>query len=1011
MPINLTSMRRVSTNAAGEVANSGSFEGSFSPSDSDVIVFTSSATNLVAADFTSDPDVFIKNIATGHVAIVSVRADGRTRDGFSSQATISPDGTEVAFASAEALVDYDVNGRRDIYISDLAGSLEVVGYGSGSSAGPTFSPDGRSIAFVSTSRLASSDGGSKLDIYIVNARAGAPYIHASVAQNGGPANGESFDPVFSSDGTRLLFRSNATNLVPGDTNRRDDIFIRDLTTDVTTRVSTTASGDQANGDSYFAAFAPDGSKVVFVSNATNLVTGDTNGIADMFIKDLVTGAVIRINPRMDGGQAISGFFYSPVFSPDGMKVAFASTAGDLVPGDVGGNIDIFIKNLLTGAIQKVTQAIGGANADGDSSSFQFSADGRRLLIESTATNLVSDSPSRYPQYYVVDLTDGGAGDDRLLGLGGEIVRGGDGDDTLTSSTSGDTLVGGRGDDRLEGSIGADTYRFRGLFGDDVVTGGGGADQLVFEGRRAAFADVRVDGLDLVIEIAGQTVRLLDHAAPGTQRIETAVFDDGTIDLTDPTAFTRFRGTPGDDVLIGTAIADTIAGLAGHDTIDGQDGDDVLDGGPGNDVVRGGRGDDVITGGRGDDTLRGGENADRVDGGDGDDLIEGGSGDDRLLGRAGDDVVRGGDGDDVIDGGTGTDRLEGEGGDDEIRGGAGSDTLAGGDGDDVLIGNDGSFLEEPGVTDFLDGGAGDDRLLGYGGATTYLFDAGFGQDEIREYGTAADLIRLGPGLRLAGLRLARDGDDLTITVAGTGDSIRIVDQFDPSGLFAVETLETGDGTRIALDDPVIPLTLGAAPESPPRDDPGAWQRAWTLGGVTIEHKADGGDPAEPWTRADFGTASPGTLAGSDIARGDLGVSGVTAATGAVPQEIDGTEALRLDFGALAVNRVELHLTSLFARENGTEVFEAGRLRAFAADGTPLGETVFHATSLDGRGTAVLANLLTIASVVIDAGAYDAGGTWRPGAWVDAAGAFAGAPAGPLGSDFLIDRVDLEVALIG
>ncbi len=125
-----------------------------------------------------------------------------------------------------------------------------------------------------------------------------------------------------------------------------DIFVKDLVTGAITRVSTNASGAQAANLSRNPVFSPDGTKVAFASFANNLVAGDTNGTQDIFVKDLVTGAVTRVSTSAAGAQS-NNYSIDAAFSPDGTKLVFTSNAGNLVAGDTNGVPDIFIKDLAT----------------------------------------------------------------------------------------------------------------------------------------------------------------------------------------------------------------------------------------------------------------------------------------------------------------------------------------------------------------------------------------------------------------------------------------------------------------------------------------------------------------------------------------------------------------------------------------------------------------------------------------------------------------------------------------
>ena len=167
----------------------------------------------------------------------------------------------------------------------------------------------------------------------------------STSATGAQADGQSHQPVFSPDGTKVTFESYADNLVPGDTNGLPDVFVKDLTTGTITLVSTNASGVQGDSWSYQPAFSPDGTKLAFASASDNLVPGDTNQAYDIFVKDLTTGAITRVSTSASGAQADGFQSTNPIFSPDGTKVAFYSDADNLVPGDADHVRDIFVKDL------------------------------------------------------------------------------------------------------------------------------------------------------------------------------------------------------------------------------------------------------------------------------------------------------------------------------------------------------------------------------------------------------------------------------------------------------------------------------------------------------------------------------------------------------------------------------------------------------------------------------------------------------------------------------------------
>src|SRR4029453_10228645 len=154
----------------------------------------------------------------------------------------------------------------------------------------------------------------------------------STSTGGGQGNGRSFVPAISADGWYVAFYSDASNLVSGDTNGTRDVFVRDLQRGETTRVSVSTSGTEANGDSFAPGISSDGRYVAFASAATNLVDGDTNDANDIFVRDRQTNTTTRVSVGYDGSQA-NGGSDPPSLSGDGRLVAFTSAAPNLGSGD------------------------------------------------------------------------------------------------------------------------------------------------------------------------------------------------------------------------------------------------------------------------------------------------------------------------------------------------------------------------------------------------------------------------------------------------------------------------------------------------------------------------------------------------------------------------------------------------------------------------------------------------------------------------------------------------------
>lgn len=280
-------------------------------------------------------------------------------------------------------------------------------------AHPALSADGRYVAFSSlASNLVLSDTNGKDDVFVRD-RLTSQTTRVSVASDGTQANDMSFETAISGDGRYVVFASWATNLVQGDTNicnegtgdhSCSDVFVHDRVTGQTTRVSSTSSGVAGNGASTEPIVSVDGHVVAFRSTASDLVAGDTNGISDVFVRDLTSGQTTRVNVTSQGGQAEPGpspFWVDPSYaalSADGRFVAFASNQGNLVPGDANvacvvdlvGTVncpDVFVHDRLTGQTTRVSVASDGTEANFGASDPVISADGRFVGFRSHSTNL------------------------------------------------------------------------------------------------------------------------------------------------------------------------------------------------------------------------------------------------------------------------------------------------------------------------------------------------------------------------------------------------------------------------------------------------------------------------------------------------------------------------------------------------------------------------------------------------------------------------------------------------
>ena len=464
----------------------------------------------------------------------------------------SPDGSTLTFITlASDIAPNDANHGYDIFGRDmLTGAVTVLStnvYGQlgfagpladGGSTGGIFSPDGTMMAFESqATNLVAGDTNNWPDAFIKNLATGV-VTRVSTNAAGVEGNGQSLQPEFSPDGGRVLFYSVASNLVAGDTNGIFDLFIKDLATGAVTRVNTDSAGGQAvipnpNGPYHFsfAHFSPDGTKVVFDTGAANLVPGDTNGTQDVFVKDLVSGSLTRINTTAAGAQTSGSQTGEALFSPDGTKLAFNTNASDLGPADTNGVTDVYVKDLLTGAVTRVSTDSAGAEADGQSMDQAFLPDGSGLLINSYADNLVVGDTNGAPDVFLKDLTTGAmtristdAAGSQLdtRSTGGSVSA----DGTLVAFVSEPVAdVSGNLGHLLIKNIGNGSDLITGGAGDDVIDGKGGVDTAIYSGNRADYlVTTYANGVTLVQDSRAGSPDGTDHLT----NVELLRFADRTI---------------------------------------------------------------------------------------------------------------------------------------------------------------------------------------------------------------------------------------------------------------------------------------------------------------------------------------------------------------------------------------------------------------------------------------------------------------------------------------------------
>ena len=376
--------------------NGPSYESSISR-DGQWVVFVSEASNLVCGNTNTLSDIFVYNRDKDLIQKISDPVYGQNSNGESSPPYISGNGNYVVYASsANNLVAGDVNKEKDIFLYDrITGQTELI----------------------------------------------------SVNSKNEQAKGYSQGPSVSDDGRFVVFQSSATNLVSGDNNEKDDIFVRDRKTGETRMVSISPDGSLANNDSWGPWISPDGEIIKFYSRATNLdLVVNENSESDLYLYDQKSGALRKISSKLVGGygkfsvdlQTIQGdgssgeyelkevTLYdfetntskiistdskgnyanrdsrSPAISDDGRFVVFASEANNLVEGDTNLAWDIFLWDRQTGEIQRIIMGKDGTQPEGHSLGTGISGDGRYVIFTSTASNLVDGDFNAMRDVFIYD---------------------------------------------------------------------------------------------------------------------------------------------------------------------------------------------------------------------------------------------------------------------------------------------------------------------------------------------------------------------------------------------------------------------------------------------------------------------------------------------------------------------------------------------------------------------------------------------------------------------------------
>jgi len=620
----LTALNHVSR-AGSTGSPNGSFNPTIS-ADGQFVAFDGGWTGFGSED-DSAQDVLVKNLTTGTVTNEHKTAGGDFGLSGSGASVISADGAWLAFTSSSALVPGNPPSQTLYVASTTSSAIEAASttgggaFANGPSDNPDISADGRYVVFESrATNLAGGGNATYDDIFVKDLDTGA-IERISTSLTGGDANADCSDPKVSADGRFVVFSSAATNLSVSETGGFNaDIYVWDRVDGSLTNITAGVGGsfeslspDVAYDDGY-------GGVVVFQTGKA-LLAEDTSNATDIYAFSLYDGTFQLVSTRADGSQVGVGS-QEPSVSGDGRWVVFRGFSDQLVDGDSNGYADIFVKDLYTGAIALVSDPVGGQANQSASRNPEISLGGDWIVFESSASNLAGTDDNggltdvfRVSNPLLVDTLQGGAGNDTYVIARADVIieQAGAGRDTVQSSINhvlGSNLenltltgtaatgVGNALANVLAGNGRNNTLT--GLGGNDTLDGAGGRDTMKGgAGNDAYFVNFATD---VVTELADQ----------GTDLVNSAV----SCTLTNNVENLQLTGTAASNGA-GNTIANSISGNGAANTLSGNGGNDTLLGRGGADVLRGGAGKDSMTGGAGADAfvfnsaLNANTNVDRV----------------------------------------------------------------------------------------------------------------------------------------------------------------------------------------------------------------------------------------------------------------------------------------------------------------------------------------------------------------------------------------------------------------
>lgn len=357
------------------------------------VAFISMSSNLAPGATMPGMSIYLRTPGSHSTALVSATADGKRANAASVDPAFASQGRYVIFSSnATNLTTSRTFGKKQIYRKDLASNQIILvsedssgEAGAADSANASTSADGNLIAFMSFAALAPGCSAGHANIFLRDI-AKSKTACLSSGRDGQGANADSFQPSISSDGSKVAFRSSASNLVPGVTVTVGNIFVRDLRTDSIVLASVGPAGEPANAESIEPSISGDGTRVAFTSRASNLVAGGGQ-FDEIYVRDLAAGKTILVSSR-DGKVPANELNGQPRLSSDGGTVVFLSAATNLTAKPTNGRRNIYALDLAKGQLRRISVPVHDEDLNGDCFQPAVSADGTTVAFRSNASNLV-----------------------------------------------------------------------------------------------------------------------------------------------------------------------------------------------------------------------------------------------------------------------------------------------------------------------------------------------------------------------------------------------------------------------------------------------------------------------------------------------------------------------------------------------------------------------------------------------------------------------------------------------